>query len=206
MEIRKIIVGSTMEMKTNCYIVKNNKKCFIIDPGDDYEKIRNTILQDETKPEFIICTHCHIDHISAAAPLQNFFNIPVYIHKEEVLIYEKWNLAEWLGVKFEKFNYEFITNTISIGDFTFNIKHMPGHTPGSIILINEKDSIMFTGDLLFKNGIGRTDLPGGNDELLKDSLNRLLKFNKDFIIYPGHGENTFLLKERENIMNLLNFL
>ncbi len=206
MEIRKIIVGSTMGMKTNCYIVKNNKKCFIIDPGDDYEKIKNTILQDEIKPEFIICTHCHIDHISAAAPLQNFFNVPVYIHKEEVLIYEKWNLAEWLGVKFEKFNYEFITNTISIGEFTFNIKHMPGHTPGSIILINEKDSIMFTGDFLFKNGVGRTDLPGGNDELLKDSLNRLLKFNKDFIIYPGHGENTFLLKERENIMNLLNFL
>lgn len=163
MEIKTIQVGY---LDTNCYILTKGNECLIIDPGDDFDKIKKEI--GSNKVVGCLVTHFHQDHIEAL---------------EEVVSY-----------------YEVEINKDSFSKFKYEIIETPGHTFDSKTFYFSEDKIMFTGDFIFKDGIGRTDL-GGNDKDMIDSINNFLKYNDDIILYPGHGPTTTLGIEKNNLLN-----
>jgi len=161
MEINRVVVGM---LDTNCYILKNNNKCLVIDPGDEYNKIKEVIGDSEVIG--VIVTHHHFDHIGA---LNEF---------DKKLILDRYNLEE------KKYN---------IDNFKFQVIYTPGHKEDCITIYFKEEKIMFTGDFIFKGTIGRTDLEGGNYLDMINSLNKISKYDKDIIVYPGHGDKTTLL-------------
>ncbi len=167
------------DLETNCYLLISENKLIIIDPGGGVEKILKEIKEIKAKPKYIINTHCHPDHISANEGVK------------------KETGAEILNLKDK--------SEIKIGKDILKVIHTPGHTKDSICLLGK--NFIFTGDTLFKNGYGRTDLPGGSQKELEESLEKLSKLlklgsmNLCFIsrlaplrgarrmtVYPGHGE------------------
>ena len=163
MKINRLILGP---LDTNCYILEKDNKCLIIDPADDYAKIRNVI--DSKEVVGVIITHYHFDHIGA---LNNF---------SKELILDKNNLEE------KQYN---------IGGFCFDVIYTPGHKEDAITIYFRKEKAMFTGDFIFKGTIGRTDLPGGNYIEMFKSLDKISKYDKNIDVYPGHGEKTNLYYE-----------
>ncbi|MBE6139777.1 MAG: MBL fold metallo-hydrolase [Firmicutes bacterium] len=168
MQVNRLVVG---DLETNCYILINNNKCLIIDPGDEYEKIKNEVSNKEVVG--VIITHHHFDHIGAL----NYFN--------KSLILDKSNLEE---------------KEYDINGFKFEVIYTPGHKEDSITIYFKEQNIMFTGDFIFKGTIGRMDLEGGNALDMKKSLDKLKKYDGNIKIYPGHGESTYLYKENLNIL------
>lgn len=157
-------------LQTNCYILIDNNDIIVIDPGDEYEKIEKEIKNKNLLA--VIVTHHHFDHVGA---LKYFDN---------KLILDKNNLQEK--------NYK-------IGPFEFEIIYTPGHTNDSITIYFEKDQIMFTGDFLFKESIGRTDLGGNQLDMLK-SIEKIKQYKDNIKIYPGHGDSSNLGFEKKNNM------
>ncbi len=199
MKVKKLILGF---FSVNCYILQfNSDECIIIDPGADYESIRDYLESNKLSPLFILNTHGHYDHIGAVKNVIKDYNIPFYIHEIEEDIVQKpdHNMSSAFGGQSLSLdNYRLITeeNFKEGKRLGLEVKRMPGHTPGSIII--RYKNLLFTGDLLFKNAIGRTDLPGGSAEEIKESLINLSKMDKNLLIYPGHGGDTSLEFELDN--------
>ncbi len=160
MNIKTIVVGALGE---NCYVIENDDKCIIIDPGDEAEKIINNIDKEVVG---ILITHYHFDHVGALEILKNKYNI--------------------------------IENDYNIPNFNFEVINTPGHTSDSKTYYFKDDNVMFVGDFLFKNGIGRMDLPTGSVSDMKKSLDLIFKYPLDTIVYPGHGSKTTLKDEYNN--------
>jgi glyoxylase-like metal-dependent hydrolase (beta-lactamase superfamily II) len=187
MIIERIVVG---EFFTNCYIIgcSKEKVCGIIDPGSEGEKIKKIVEIKNLKPIMIINTHGHFDHIGS----NNFFNLPVYIHKNdlEFLSNPEKNLSSLFSIPYLCKNEVFVIeekDIIKIGELNLEVLSTPGHTPGSICL--KIQNVLFTGDTIFADGIGRTDFPEGDEEELKNSIKtKILSLPDETIIYPGHGE------------------
>ncbi len=169
MEIKRVITGALDE---NCYVLIENKTCLIIDPGDDYQKIKEAI--GENKVLGVLITHSHFDHIGA---LRNFLT------KRSIKIFKRSNLEE---------------KEYTIGDFKFECLYTPGHSKDSVTFYFKEENVMFVGDFVFKNSIGRTDLPGGNNKEMIESITKLLKYTEDIKLYPGHREITTLESEKQN--------
>ena len=186
---------------TNCYVFgsEKTKEVVVIDPGADPEKIKALIKKEGLKPKCIINTHGHIDHIGANHEL----NLPVYIHEKDAnfLTNPLLSLAAFYGKlkgspkasRILKDNDE-----IEISDISLRVIHTPGHTPGGISLYY--DGIVFTGDTLFAQSIGRTDLPYGSQKDITNSIKeRLFNLADSTIVYPGHGEETSIgIEKRTN--------
>lgn len=196
MNIKRLIVGS---LQANCYIVFDNKKqAFIIDPGDEANKIKRVIKEEGLDVKFIINTHSHVDHIKADCDL----GFPVYIHKLDALALEdpKRNCSTIILGDFKPCKPARLLqdkDIIKLGDCAIEIMHTPGHSPGGICI--KIDNVVFTGDTLFRNGIGRTDLIGGSYKALLLSIkNKLLCLDDKVNIYPGHGEASTIGRERIN--------
>lgn len=162
MRIKKIIVGN---LETNCYLLIKGSKVLIVDPGDESEKIINEV--DNLDCVGILLTHHHFDHVGALDELLSYY---------KVNFYDRNNLKE--GV-----------NNIDV--FNFEVIYNPGHTRDSISYYFKDDNILFSGDFIFKDSIGRTDL-GGNDLEMFDSINKIKQYNRNIIIKPGHGDDTTL--------------
>ncbi len=181
MFIKRIIVGP---VQTNCYLVGDGetKEGVIIDPGAEPGKIFSAIKENGFAPKFILLTHNHFDHIGALE-----------------------NLARVLGIENKKVKDR---EEIKIGKLKIKSIATPGHTSDSVSFVVEMN--IFSGDTLFKSGIGRTDLPaclparqagkagleGGDYEQMRKSLKRLMEFSDDFKVWPGHGEPTTIGEER----------
>lgn len=157
-------------LKTNCYIIEKSDKCLVIDPGDEIDKIMKNITH---KLSGILITHHHFDHVGALSEMIKKYNVGAY---------------DYNTLKEGK-------NSIDI--FDFEVIYTPGHTNDSVSYYFYKENIMFTGDFIFKKSIGRWDL-GGNEIDMKESINKVKKYKNDIKIYPGHGESTLLLFEKEN--------
>lgn len=166
MDVKSLIVG---ELETNCYIISKDNKAIIIDPGDESLKISSYIKEKNYTVEKILITHHHFDHIGALNELKELYNVEVidYSTKER--------------------NFR--------GLFNFSIIENPGHTYDSITFYFPNEHIMFIGDFIFKNGIGRTDLPTGNNNEMLKSLYMMRQFPRETLIYPGHGESSYLGEE-----------
>ena len=188
-------------LDTNCYVVYGDSMCFLIDPGSEAKKIIRALDKEKIDPDFIINTHCHYDHIGAAEEISGHFKIPVYIHKneEEILNDPDKNLSSFFNVNTLLLKTYNMISGKENKDFLLkemDVINTPGHTPGSIII--RYKNYLFTGDLLFKSSIGRTDLPGGSSDEMQQSLAYLKKLEKSLIVFPGHGADTTLQQELKN--------
>lgn len=198
-EIIRLVLGAC---STNCYIVynKSSQKCFIIDPADEAEKIINVIEKNGLKPQYIIITHGHTDHILAMRALVDRYDIPVMISRidawrllDERLINERPYVREpYKPVRASVLLSE--GDEIWLDDICFQIMILPGHTPGSMAIVG--DGIIFTGDTLMADRCGKTSLLGGDEQALAESVKRLKDMPKDYMIYPGHREITMLCECR----------
>lgn len=197
--IKKVVVGA---FETNSYIFADidTKEAALIDPGSDGDDdIKSGLQRLNLKLNCIINTHGHGDHISS----NRKFKAPVYIHKldEDFLADAKLNLSATFGFTIKSPSATRLLedgDIIEVGGFKLKVLHTPGHTPGSISLLS--DGVVFTGDALFKGGVGRTDFPyGSNEQLLNSIKNKLLTLDDRTVVYPGHGPSSTIGKEkREN--------
>jgi len=201
MILQKLCVG---ELSTNCYILGDEKtnQGVVIDPGGDFDLIDENIEKLNLKIKYIILTHGHIDHIKALVPLKKKTKAKVLIHKEDLPILSNpiYNLSQFTGEDSSFSEPDLLLkdgDTIEFGKTKLLVLHTPGHTPGSISLYT--DNLLFTGDTLFCEGVGRTDLPGSSQEKLLNSVKQKL-FTKpdDTEVFPGHGPSTTIGWEKKN--------
>jgi len=203
MILETICVGS---LEVNCYILAKDKnsRAIIIDPGAEARKIKKVLDSYGLKPAFIVNTHGHYDHIGA----DDQFGVPVYAHKEEVALLRdpKRNLSGLFSLPYRvtaQINILEEGSLLELDDIQLKVTHMPGHSPGGIALLMQKptEKIVFTGDSLFRQSIGRSDLEGGNEDLLIRLIKeKLLVLADDTVIYPGHGHSSTIGEERrENL-------
>lgn len=173
MTIKTLIVGPLL---TNCYLVSSADEILIIDPGGSKEEILQEAAKIKGKIKYIINTHGHPDHVFANQEIKKETGAEIMIHEAE---------KDFIDFKADKFLKE--GDEIKIGDSVLKILHTPGHSRGSICLLGQ--DFIFAGDTLFKDGYGRTDLPGGCWQELEKSLEKLKKMLKPgTTVYPGHGE------------------
>ena len=198
LSVDRIVTGPFQE---NTFIVRSvdSKKALIIDPGDDENTIIDFIKSEKLKPLAILNTHAHLDHIGAVSRLQEIFEISFYLHKKEKMILDLYEEScEMFGLQAKKKPKvdEWITGhkNLTFQEFEINIINTPGHTPGG--LCYEISEHLFVGDTLFRGSVGRTDLPGGDWDQLRQSLIHLIKtISHDKIIHSGHGDDTKLKHE-----------
>ncbi|MDE7264368.1 MAG: MBL fold metallo-hydrolase [Anaeroplasmataceae bacterium] len=193
--IETIVTG---EFQTNTYIISNQGKCVIVDPGLDFAYAAAK-LKEKYKVEAILLTHGHIDHIDGI----RYFDVPIYIHEAELAFLEDASLSlyQMFGSKmpFQKENLQVIPiqdgMELRLIGYTFKVTHTPGHTRGSVIYsYNNK---ILSGDTLFHMSMGRTDFPTGDSLKMRYSLKRILEdFKGDYDVYPGHDSKTTLGLER----------
>jgi glyoxylase-like metal-dependent hydrolase (beta-lactamase superfamily II) len=191
MQVEKIIVGP---IETNCYFVHNGAETIIIDPGAEPENISKYCARRKLKPVAIINTHGHYDHILANMPLKRQYQIPIYYPQADHYLIHLQQRLYAVGDMEIDFEY---TDTIEIPGFSCKVLPTPGHTKGgSCILFGDR---LLSGDTLFAEGyLGRTDLWGGSDEDMRESLQKLLKLEDAIIVYPGHGPSSTIGQERKN--------
>jgi glyoxylase-like metal-dependent hydrolase (beta-lactamase superfamily II) len=198
MEIKKFVLKF---FDVNCYLVKYKNRSFLIDPGSEFKRIKEYILKNNIKLDFILNTHGHYDHIGAVDSLVKEFKIPFYIHEreEEIIENPKKNLSsifssdELLLKTCNLISGDTIDDFLNLG---IKIMNFAGHSPGSIIIKIEEN--LFTGDVLFKGSVGRTDLPEGSSREMNNSLKIIKSFDEKLKIFPGHGPESTMKEELEN--------
>jgi len=176
MNIDTIVVGP---LKSNCYILSIDKKCLIIDPGADENKIINHIKDENLTPVGILITHNHNDHTGAVSILKEMYDIKSYDY----------------NTLFEQKHF--------LSPFKFQVVYTPGHTSDSISFLFYEYDCIFTGDFIFKDTIGRIDFPDSSNVDMISSLNKIKNMDEDLIIYPGHGEKTSLKDELKSNQYLI---
>ena len=183
-------------LDTNCYIVtdEGTRKCAIIDPGADSNAILDYIESNKLVPAAIFLTHGHFDHYMALDAVADETGAPVYINKLDANTSGQRDPHKLNGDG--RLNWYAEGDVIEIGDLEITVLETPGHSPGSVTLMCE--SALFTGDTLFRDSCGRTDLGGGNMEILLKSLRRLSALEDDYEVYPGHAESSTLSRERSH--------
>ncbi len=201
MILKKIIVGP---LEVNCFIVVSEefRECAIIDPGDEAEKIISEIKKENLSPQYILLTHGHFDHLSAANSLKKHFDIPIMLHEADKILAENasaqakmFGMADPGDVTPDEFLNE--KTALAVGDLIIKVLHTPGHSPGNVTF--QVDNDLFVGDLIFQGSIGRTDLPGGSyQELIRSVENKIFIFPDDYKIHPGHGPDTTVGFEKQN--------
>lgn len=172
-------------LQTNCYILEGDGGCLVIDPGDEPEVVLSSF--GDRKLVAILLTHGHFDHVGAVKALAEKTGCAVYLCNEDKAL----PVAMTGGTLFHTDTY---TDVLHLCGLEISVLHTPGHTPGSVCLCCE--NAMFSGDTLFAGSIGRTDFPGSNPAKMLDSLNRLKALEKNYTVYPGHGESTTLDEEK----------
>jgi glyoxylase-like metal-dependent hydrolase (beta-lactamase superfamily II) len=192
MKVKKLEVGS---LETNCYILYSAGEAAIVDPGDESDRIIDSLQnldQGKLEVRFVLATHFHWDHVEAAAELVDHFNAEFYLGEKDRNLFEE---SSQLDLSPDRLLKE--GDAVELGDSELEVWETPGHTPGSISLLEKSERKLIVGDLLFSTGFGRTDLPGGSKSDLEDSLARVVNLEGDWEVFSGHGP-TFHLKEKIN--------
>ena len=215
MKIDRLILGA---YQTNCYILRNSaaaKDCLVIDTGLEAGELVDFLQRHKLNPVAVVLTHGHADHITGVAVLrENHPDIKVYIHKldaemltppltrEEGLTETDSNMLAFAKQPFRTEPADFSLeegNVIEQVGIKLKVLHTPGHTPGGISLYSKDEGIVFVGDTLFAESVGRTDMPGGSAaQLLKSIKEKLCVLPDETIVYPGHGPTTTIAQEKAN--------
>jgi glyoxylase-like metal-dependent hydrolase (beta-lactamase superfamily II) len=196
-------------MGTNCYIVGDpaTKDAVVVDPGAEPERVLAEANSLGVTLKAIWLTHAHFDHIGGVAGLVRELNLPVALHSLDGPLYRELGGAKWFGLSLEPGPEptialdDFINPRpgLKVGELNFEVRFAPGHTLGHVAFYNAANSLVLGGDVLFQNSIGRTDLPGGDYDILIASIHReLLTLPDPTIIYSGHGPATTIGAERQN--------
>ncbi len=185
---------------TNCYIVSIDGKDLIIDPGIDAYP---WVISNVTNPIAILNTHGHFDHVWSNDALAKKFSIPIYAPKDDIFMLESDPFSQ--GTPPSHANIAVVSDEVfDIEGIEVKFLHFPGHTPGcSVILI---ENTLFSGDFIFKDSIGRFDFPYSSAQQMRKSLEKFLKIEADWEIYPGHGDRTSLRVEQKNVPYWFNYL
>lgn len=203
MKIKTLSVGY---IGANCYIVEfDDKSVALVDPGDEGDKILAECDGENLK--WILLTHGHADHIMAVKMIKDKYNpkIIASINEKDMIENPDLNLSSQFGKSYSFDADQYVQEgTIKLNNQEVKVLETPGHTQGSVIYIIE--NYMFTGDTLFKGSIGRMDLPGGSEELMKNTLKKLSLIDEDYIVLPGHGPSTSLKYEQKNNSYFLTFI
>lgn len=191
MEIKRFVCG---ELRSNCYIIREDAHCLVIDPGENPDEILNYLTTHNLIIDAIYITHGHRDHVAGVKPLTNTYQTTVYAPKKD---------AEWLiESPLNRLGYPIpIDVWVSEGDEIeainrrFKVYETPGHSEGGTVL--SLGNILFSGDTLFYQSIGRTDIPRSNSMEIYQSIKRMYHlFADDTIVYPGHGRDTTIGHEK----------
>jgi len=192
----------------NTFLIIANSKCIIVDPGcyetDEYDTLKKYISENDLRPQSIINTHCHIDHVLGVDQLKDYYNIPFFIGKDELQVLQSAKLiAPVYGFnQFREPEHDgFLSEgeEVKLGNSTLKIIDVPGHSPGHIALYDDDSKICIAGDVLFLNSIGRTDLPGGDyDTLIHSIREKLFVLPEEAVVYPGHGPETTISEEKRH--------
>ncbi|RHM63626.1 MBL fold metallo-hydrolase [Coprobacillus sp. AF33-1AC] len=196
----KVIQLTLGMMQSHCYIIYKHNQAIIIDPGDEPEIIQMHLSQNQLNPIAIMLTHGHFDHIGAVDYLVDLYHIPVYLHQDdEKMVYDsQLNLSYFNQPFVLKSKVQHMGKEITLGDFYFNIIHAPGHSEGSVLILCKEEHILFSGDVIFKDSIGRCDFPGSSFKQMQQSLNTIKEIKVDYVLYPGHGLQSTLQNEKKH--------
>lgn len=190
-------------LQTNCYLVgcEATRLGAVIDPGGDAAEILSAIGRHRLKLEYILLTHAHFDHISGVAELVEATHAPIALHPGDLPLLRARGGAAMFGIFMRPSPEPNVAlsegQVIEVGALRLNVLHTPGHTPGHVTFHERTAKAAFDGDVLFMQGIGRTDFPGSSYQQLMDSIrNKLFTLPDDTTIYPGHGPATTVGEER----------
>jgi glyoxylase-like metal-dependent hydrolase (beta-lactamase superfamily II) len=193
-------------LQCNCTILAapGSTRAIVIDPGDDADVILSRLNAHGLELERIVSTHAHLDHVGAIHALQEATGAAASIHEGDLFLFDRLDeQARWLGfpppAKGEIDRFLADGDAVKVSNVGVDVIHTPGHTPGSLSFhLDAEQPILFTGDTLFLNSIGRTDLPGGDPDAILNSIRtRLMGFHADTVVVPGHGPSTTIGRERD---------
>lgn len=199
MTVKKFVVGA---LGTNCYIYQDEKtgRCAVIDPGEMSDELRAAIdVVGKDAFDYILLTHCHFDHVGGVSKFKEITGAPIAIYEEDAAGLRDSDINESLmtgrRMLYPEADKKFFDGEkFKIGETEFTVMHTPGHTVGSCCFITE--GLIFSGDTLFRECVGRTDFPGGSYSSMQQSLRKLAALKGDYLVYPGHEMHTTLSNER----------
>jgi len=215
-KINHYVVGM---VQTNCYVAFNKvtKECVVIDPGASGKQLAEKIRQDGLTPVAILLTHGHFDHVSAAKTVAKEFDIKIYAHKAEAeTLHDSKKNASWMMGASESYDADVFVNdgeVLNLAGFEIKVLHTPGHTVGGCCYYIEEEAVLFSGDTLFAQSVGRTDLEGGSmSQLVRSIREKIFVLTEnmsgsgnlsdtdaftDVTVYPGHNDITTIETERK---------
>jgi hydroxyacylglutathione hydrolase len=191
-------------LQCNCSIFgdEQTREAIVVDPGDNIDEILRILARHNLRVKAIVITHAHIDHIGGAAQLKQSTGAPVYMNENDAELRDMLDVqAAWLGMRPpERTEIDVLAkegDVLRLGEAEFHVIATPGHTQGSISLWIPAENKLVAGDTLFRESIGRTDLPGGDGrQILQSIRSKLFTLPEDATVIPGHGENTTIAHEK----------
>ena len=194
---------------------ERTREAVLIDPGDEVDELMGAVRDLDVDVHGILLTHAHVDHITGVGAAKDAYDAPVYLHKDDLFLYEAAvQQGAMCGYKVRQpppVDEYYDGSTIAFGDYEVFVHHTPGHCPGGVCLqIGRQGSPgpdLFVGDTLFAGSIGRTDLPGGDFNILMRSITEVLfPLGDEAIVHPGHGADTTIRRERTTNPFVLEYL
>jgi glyoxylase-like metal-dependent hydrolase (beta-lactamase superfamily II) len=201
--IHEIVPVGALQCNCSIFGDEATRMALVVDPGDDIEVIQEILQRHGLRVQAIVITHAHIDHIGGAARLKALTGAPVWMNAQDQALYDNldWQ-AEWLGIPTpERTQIDVAArdgDALQLGDTEFQVLHTPGHTQGSLCLFLPAEAKLVAGDTLFRDSIGRTDLPGGDGrQILRSIEDKLLHLPEETSVVCGHGPGTTVGREKE---------
>lgn len=196
-------------IQENTYVIYHEKgECCIVDPGcyfsNERNELKNFIARHQLTPKYLLNTHCHLDHVFGNKFVSDEYGLTLHFHVNEQLVFDNAPASGLMfGLPFDHYTGDVIyideESTITVGNDQLQILFTPGHSPGSVCFYSKNQGFVLGGDVLFRMGIGRTDLPGGNFETLINSIRtKLFVLPTAVVVYPGHGPQTTIGYEKLN--------
>ncbi len=191
-------------LECNCSVFgdEQSREAIVVDPGDEPERLLGVVRKHGLKVKAIVITHAHIDHVGGAQKLKQATGAPVYMNANDAALQKMMDVqAAWLGMPAPEAVAIDVAaregDRLVMGAAEFHVLDTPGHTPGSISLWIPAENKVVAGDTLFRDGIGRTDLPGGDErQILRSIHDKLLPLPEDAVVIPGHGGKTTIGREK----------